>query len=253
MGTPAARGAGAAGWAPASSGGVLASFCCGKGGCLRSLTKREQACVRVAVEMPFSSTLAAAAGATERLQGCTERLRGWLRSAGERFCQFSREARLHRAKKKLSVLIFLHPIPGMYRLPLASHLNECVWGGGGGTTGQPEGQTVNEAEGTPSVTDRQSDAMRKEHTGVSPTWWRDSWYGAADKPYDGEINMQLRWTQAFSNECGSLYRPCGLVIQKRKSLSLMIFNANAHGWATHQVTLIICRGFVSNCKFVCKR
>jgi hypothetical protein len=41
------------------------------GGCLRSLTKRVLACVRVAVEMPFSSTLAAAAGATERLQGCT--------------------------------------------------------------------------------------------------------------------------------------------------------------------------------------
>ena len=40
------------------------------GGCLRSLTKRVLACVRIAVEMPLSSTLAAAAAATERLQGC---------------------------------------------------------------------------------------------------------------------------------------------------------------------------------------
>jgi len=35
------------------------------------VTKRVLACVRVAVEMPFSSTLAVAAGATERLRGCT--------------------------------------------------------------------------------------------------------------------------------------------------------------------------------------
>ncbi len=41
------------------------------GGYLHSLMKRVLSCVRVAVEMPFSSTLAAAAGATERLQGCT--------------------------------------------------------------------------------------------------------------------------------------------------------------------------------------
>ena len=47
------------------------AFCCGMWGCLRSLTKRMLACVQVAVEMPFSSTLAAAAGATERLRGCT--------------------------------------------------------------------------------------------------------------------------------------------------------------------------------------
>ena len=31
----------------------------------------EVACMRVAVEMPFASTLGAAAGATERLRGCT--------------------------------------------------------------------------------------------------------------------------------------------------------------------------------------
>jgi hypothetical protein len=70
------RGAGAAGWAPASSGGVLASFLVRHvtcGGCLRSLTKRVLACVRVAVEMPFSSTLAAAAGATKRLRSLTRR------------------------------------------------------------------------------------------------------------------------------------------------------------------------------------
>ena len=41
------------------------------GGYLHSLMKRVLSCVRVAVEMPFSSTLAAAAGATERLRGCT--------------------------------------------------------------------------------------------------------------------------------------------------------------------------------------
>ena len=52
-------------------GACWRAFCCGMWGCLRSLTKRMLACVQVAVEMPFSSTLAAAAGATERLRGCT--------------------------------------------------------------------------------------------------------------------------------------------------------------------------------------
>ena len=52
-------------------GACWRAFCCGMWGCLRSLTKRVLACVQVAVEMPFSSTLAAAAGATERLRGCT--------------------------------------------------------------------------------------------------------------------------------------------------------------------------------------
>jgi hypothetical protein len=50
--------------------------------------------------------------------------------------------------------------------------------------GQPEGPTANEAAVSPSATDRRSDAMRNGHTGASPTWWRDSWHGAADKPYD---------------------------------------------------------------------
>ena len=65
------RGAGAAGRAPASSGACWRAFWCGMCGCLHSVTKRVLACVRVAVEMPFSSTLAVAAGATERLRGCT--------------------------------------------------------------------------------------------------------------------------------------------------------------------------------------
>jgi hypothetical protein len=52
-------------------GACWRAFCCSMWGCLRSLTKRMLACVQVAVEMPFSSTLAAAAGATERLRGCT--------------------------------------------------------------------------------------------------------------------------------------------------------------------------------------
>jgi hypothetical protein len=65
-------------------------------------------------------------------------------------------------------------------------------------TGQLEGPTANEAEVAPSATDRQNDAMRNEHTGASPTWWRDSWHGAADKLYNGEINMLLRWTQAIN-------------------------------------------------------
>ena len=52
-------------------GACWRAFCCGTWGCLRSLTKRMLACVQVAVEMPFSSRLAAAAGATERLRGCT--------------------------------------------------------------------------------------------------------------------------------------------------------------------------------------
>jgi hypothetical protein len=50
---------------------VLASFLVRHvtcGGCLSSLTKRVLACLRVAVEMPFSSTLAAAAGATKLLR-----------------------------------------------------------------------------------------------------------------------------------------------------------------------------------------
>jgi hypothetical protein len=61
-----------------------------------------------------------------------------------------------------------------------------------------DSQTAKEAEVAPSATDRQSDTTGKEHTGASTTWWRDSWHGAADKPYDGEINMLLRWTRAIN-------------------------------------------------------
>ena len=61
------------GWLGASELGGRAGelFGAACGGCLRSLTKRVLACVQVAVEMPFSSTLAVAADDTERLRGCT--------------------------------------------------------------------------------------------------------------------------------------------------------------------------------------
>ena len=45
------------------------AFGLGKCGCLRALTPRVRACVLVTVEMPFSSTFSAAAGATELLRG----------------------------------------------------------------------------------------------------------------------------------------------------------------------------------------
>ncbi len=51
------------------SGRCLACFRVGKCGCLRPLTPRVRACVLVAAEIPFSSTLPAAAVATL--------LRGW--------------------------------------------------------------------------------------------------------------------------------------------------------------------------------
>jgi len=73
VGPRGAAGAARRGWLGASDLGGRAGelFAAACGGCLRSLTKRVLACVQVAVEMPFSSTLAAAAGATERLRGCT--------------------------------------------------------------------------------------------------------------------------------------------------------------------------------------
>jgi hypothetical protein len=50
-------------------GGEWLAFGWGKCGWLRALTPRVCACVLVAVEMPFSSTFSAAAGATELLRG----------------------------------------------------------------------------------------------------------------------------------------------------------------------------------------
>ena len=50
------------------AGGWL-TFGSGKCGWLRALTSRVCACVLVAVEMPFSSTFSAVAGATELLWG----------------------------------------------------------------------------------------------------------------------------------------------------------------------------------------
>jgi hypothetical protein len=51
-------------------GGRAGELFAGKWGCLSSRTKHVER-VRVAVDMPFLSTLAAAAGATDRLRGCT--------------------------------------------------------------------------------------------------------------------------------------------------------------------------------------
>jgi hypothetical protein len=56
-------------WLASRCGQLWLAFGWGKCGCLRALTPRVRACVLVAVEMPFSSTFSAAAGATELLRG----------------------------------------------------------------------------------------------------------------------------------------------------------------------------------------
>ena len=73
------------------------------GGCQRSLTKRVLACEQFAVEMPFSSILAAAAGATERMRGCT----------------VSRKIAL------LALSIYVHRGVGRRRLALALGTSHC--------------------------------------------------------------------------------------------------------------------------------
>ncbi len=73
------------------------------GGCQRSLTKRVLACEQFAVEMPFSSTLTAAAGATERLRGCT----------------------LSRKIALLALSIYVHRGVGRRRLALALGPSHC--------------------------------------------------------------------------------------------------------------------------------